>query len=316
MRISAVIITRNEAHNIRDCLESVKWCDEAIIVDSMSEDATPAIARESGARVIQTEDWPGFGPQKNRAVDAATGDWILSLDADERVDDALRDEILRAIATGSADGYELPRLSQFCGRFIRHGGWYPDHVTRLFRRGKGRFTDSLVHERLVLEGQLGRLFQPLIHYSYRDYSDVLRKIDSYSTAGAAQAFRNGRTSSPLAAAGHGVWAFLRTWLLRGSILDGAEGFGVALMNGQASYYKYQKLWYLGKRPLSLPARPAPATPATLAGPAMSASAPVAAPASTSPTTVCAPTPAPVSTPAPAATRTPDADSASTPRDSQ
>ncbi|MCG5260102.1 glycosyltransferase family 2 protein [Cupriavidus gilardii] len=247
MKLSVVIITRNEAHNIQACLESVKWCDEAIIVDCMSADATPAIAREMGARVIQTEDWPGFGPQKNRAVDAATGDWILSIDADERVSPALRDEILAAIASDSADGYEMPRLSQFCGRFIRHGGWYPDYVTRLFRRGRGRFSEALVHESLIVQGRLGRLREPLTHYSYRDYSDVLRKIDSYSSAGARQAFSRGQRSTPLAAAGHGLWAFLRTWLLRRSILDGAEGFGVALMNAQASYYKYLKLWYLGRQ---------------------------------------------------------------------
>ncbi len=247
MKLSVVIITRNEAHNIQACLESVKWCDEAIIVDCMSADATPAIARDMGARVIQTEDWPGFGPQKNRAVDAATGDWILSIDADERVSPALRDEILAAIASDSADGYEMPRLSQFCGRFIRHGGWYPDYVTRLVRRGQGRFSDALVHESLIVQGRLGRLREPLTHYSYRDYSDVLRKIDSYSSAGARQAFCRGKRSSPLAAAGHGLWAFLRTWLLRRSILDGAEGFGVALMNAQASYYKYLKLWYLGRQ---------------------------------------------------------------------
>ncbi|WP_041680960.1 glycosyltransferase family 2 protein [Cupriavidus necator] len=252
MRISAVIITRNEAHNIRACLESVKWCDEAIIVDCMSADATREIAREMGACVVETADWPGFGPQKNRAVDAATGDWILSLDADERINDALRDEILQAVARQDHDGYEMPRLSEFCGRFIRHGGWYPDYVTRLFRRGKGRFTDALVHEHLAVDGRVGRLTQALIHHSYRDYSDVLRKVEAYSTAGAMQAFRSGKRSTPAAALGHGLWAFLRTWLLRGSILDGTEGFGVALMNGQASYYKYLKLWHLQRQPEQLP----------------------------------------------------------------
>ncbi|MBF6988821.1 glycosyltransferase family 2 protein [Cupriavidus sp. IK-TO18] len=252
MRISAVIITRNEAHNIRACLESVKWCDEAIIVDCMSEDATREIAREMGARVVETADWPGFGPQKNRAVDAASGDWILSLDADERIGEALRDEILQSIARADADGYEMPRLSEFCGRFIRHGGWYPDYVTRVFRNGKGRFTDALVHERLIVEGRVGRLTQALIHHSYRDYSDVLRKVESYSSAGALQALRSGKRSSPAGALGHGLWAFLRTWLIRGSILDGTEGFGVALMNGQASYYKYLKLWHLQRQPEQSP----------------------------------------------------------------
>jgi glycosyltransferase involved in cell wall biosynthesis len=241
MRVSAVIITRNEANNIGPCLDSVAWCDEAIIVDWASQDDTVAIARKAGATVIQTQDWPGFGPQKNRAVAAATGDWILSLDADERVSPALRAEIEAHLASAAGHALALPRLSAFCGTFVRHGGWYPDYVTRVFRRGRGRFTDDLVHERLVVDDPEIRLREPLIHHSYRTYSDVLRKIDAYSSAGAQQAFQRGKRSSMLAAAGHGLWAFVRTYLVKRGFLDGSTGFGVALMNAQASYYKYAKL---------------------------------------------------------------------------
>lgn len=241
MKISAVIITRNESRNIAACLDSVAWCDERIIVDWSSEDDTVVLARAAGATVIQTPDWPGFGLQKNRAIAACTGDWILSIDADERVTVALRREIEAHLADGSGAALAVPRLSAFCGTFVRHAGWYPDYVTRVFRRGRGRFTDDLVHEHLQVDDPIVRLRQPLIHHSYRSYADVLRKIDSYSSAGAQQAFQRGKRSSIAAAAGHGLWAFVRTYLLKRGFLDGAAGFGVALMNAQASYYKYAKL---------------------------------------------------------------------------
>ncbi|WP_342050654.1 MULTISPECIES: glycosyltransferase family 2 protein [unclassified Cupriavidus] len=244
MKISAVLITKNEAHNIAECLASVSWCDRAIIVDSGSTDGTVEIARSLGADVYQTDTWPGFGPQKNLALSKVQTEWVLSIDADERVTPELRDEILAAIESGSADAYEMPRLSRFCGRFIRHGGWYPDYLTRVFRVGKARFTDDLVHENVVADQPVARLRTPLLHYTYDDFSQVLRKIDQYSTLGAQQAFRRGKTATVASALGHGVWAFLRTWVFRRGFLDGAQGLGVALMNGQASYYKYVKLWLL------------------------------------------------------------------------
>lgn len=246
MKISVVLITKNEAHNIRACLESVSWCDRAIIVDSGSEDGTVELARGMGAEVFQTTSWPGFGPQKNLAlskVDADT-DWVFSIDADERVTPELREAILAAAASDTAHAYEMPRLSRFCGRFIHHGGWYPDYVTRLFRRGHARFSDDLVHERLIVDGTTARLASPLLHYTYDDFSQVLRKIDQYSTLGATQGLARGKTATPASAVLHGAWAFLRTYLLRRGFLDGGQGLGVALMNGQASYYKYIKLWHL------------------------------------------------------------------------
>ncbi|MEE2979658.1 MAG: glycosyltransferase family 2 protein [Pseudomonadota bacterium] len=244
MKISVVVITKNEAHNLRACLESVSWCDRAIIVDSGSTDGTVELARSLGADVFVTDSWPGFGPQKNIALSKVDTEWVLSLDADERVTPELRADILSAIDSATQSVYAMPRLSQFCGRFIRHAGWYPDRVVRLFRRGAARFSDDLVHEKLIFEGTVGMLEHPLLHYSYRDYSDVLRKIEAYSSAGARQAYAAGKRATPGKALAHGVWAFLRTYVVRLGVLDGVQGFGVACMNAQASYYKYIKLWHL------------------------------------------------------------------------
>ena len=152
--LSVVIITKNEAHNIRACLESAAWADEIIVVDSGSTDDTIAIAREFTSQVYQ-HDWPGFGAQKNRALSYASRDWVLSLDADERVTSELRSQIIKAMGSARENGFYLPRLSQFCGQFIKHSGWYPDYVLRLFKREKGLFSDDLVHESVILQGPSG-----------------------------------------------------------------------------------------------------------------------------------------------------------------
>lgn len=246
-RLSAILITRNEAHNLPDCLASLQGlADEIVIVDNGSSDGTVALAEAQGARVIRTDDWPGFGPQKNRALDAARGDWVLSIDADERVTPALADEIRQAIAADGDAAWEMPRLSWYCGRFIRHSGWRPDHVLRLFRRGQARFSDDLVHERVVTAQPVRRLRHDLLHYSYRDFSQVLAKTDAYSTASANQAFARGKRATFAAALGHGLWAFVRTYVLRAGFLDGAHGLALAISNAEASYYKYLKLWLLGQ----------------------------------------------------------------------
>src|SRR5579864_2731534 len=161
-RLSAIVITKNEAANIGDCLESLAFCDERIVVDCGSADDTAAIAQGKAARVV-FRAWNGFGPQKNFALSLAQGDWVLSLDADERVPPDLAAAIAAALQRDDADGYEFPRLSSFCGRPMRHSGWYPDYVMRLVRRGRARFTDVLVHERLVCDGVIRRLAPALIH---------------------------------------------------------------------------------------------------------------------------------------------------------
>jgi glycosyltransferase involved in cell wall biosynthesis len=277
MKLSVIIITNNEEGNIQACLESVAFAGQWIIVDSGSTDATVEIARRFGATVIQTPDWPGFGPQKNRALDAADGDWILSLDADERIPGDLREEILAvtgaANGKGSAadgamaradqgapgrDAYEMPRLSSYCGRFIHHSGWRPDHILRLFKRGAARFSDDLVHERLVLREApgpglgVGRLKSSIVHYSYRDDEAYLRKLQQYSTLGARQAFAAGKRCGFGSALSHATAGFVRSYFLRRGFLDGAAGLMVAFSTAESTYHKYFKLMLLseaeGRRP--------------------------------------------------------------------
>lgn len=253
MKLSVIIITKNEAQNIGDCLASVAFADQWIIVDSSSVDGTVAIARAAGATVIETADWPGFGPQKNRALAAASGDWVLSLDADERVSDELQAEIMRVIGAAQHDAYALPRLSSFCGHFIRHSGWYPDYILRLFKRGVAQFSDDLVHERVLTQVVNGRLLEPIIHYSYRNDDDYLRKLAQYSTLGARQAFDAGKRSSFGGALSHSLAAFLRCYVFKRGFLDGAPGLMVALSAAESTYHKYFKLMLLSREaPLAAP----------------------------------------------------------------
>ena len=240
-KLSVIIIAKNEAANIGACIESVSWADEIIVVDSGSTDDTASLARGMGAQVYEHPDWPGFGPQKNRALGYATGVWVFSIDADERVTAALRAELEQAMREAQADGYFCPRLSQFCGTFIHHCGWYPDYVLRLFRRGAGRFSDSLVHESVLLTGKSDRLKTPLLHYSYLTLGDVERKVEQYSTAAAQQMFIAGKRASLAGAILSGAWAFLRTYVMRLGVLDGVAGWRIAGMNARTTYLKYNKL---------------------------------------------------------------------------
>jgi glycosyltransferase involved in cell wall biosynthesis len=245
-RLSAIVITRNEARNIAACLDSVAFCDERIVVDSGSTDDTMAIARAKGANVSD-HPWQGFGAHKNHALSLATGDWVLSLDADERVTPELAAAIKAAIADGRPDGYEFPRLSSFCGRPMRHSGWHPDYVLRLFRRGRARFTDVIVHERVVCDGPIARLAPPLIHHPVVRLEDALSRMDRYSTLSAQAIVTSGRRVGFMTGIGHGIGAFLRTYVLRLGFLDGAEGFLLAVANAEGSYYRYMKAWIESRR---------------------------------------------------------------------
>ncbi|MEI7456657.1 MAG: glycosyltransferase family 2 protein [Nitrosomonadales bacterium] len=239
--LSVIIIAKNEAANIGACIQSVAWADEIIVVDSGSTDRTVSIAREMGAQVYLHADWPGFGPQKNRALCYASFEWIFSIDADERVTPELRAELEQSMRDSTADGYFCPRLSQFCGTFIHHCGWYPDYVLRLFRRGAGRFSDSLVHESVLLTGKTARLKSPLLHYSYLTTDDVERKVSHYSSAAARQMFEAGKRSSLTGAMLSGGWAFMRTYVIRLGVLDGSAGWSIACMNARTTYLKYRNL---------------------------------------------------------------------------
>ncbi len=239
-KLSVIIITKNEAKNIRACLESVKWADEIIVVDSGSSDATVEICLELGAQV-HIHDWPGFGLQKNRALSYATHEWVFSIDADERITTDLQAQLIQAMADDAKEGFYVPRLSQFCGKFIRHSGWYPDYVLRLFRRIKGRFSDDLVHERVILEGTAGQLSSPLLHFSYLNEADVQRKTEQYARAGAIQMYHTGKNASFVDAPLRASWAFIRTFCFRCGFLDGTAGFNIALMNARTTYLKYDQL---------------------------------------------------------------------------
>jgi glycosyltransferase involved in cell wall biosynthesis len=244
-RLSAIIITKNEAANIGACLDSVAFCDERIVVDGGSDDDTMKIAKDQGAQVV-ARHWQGFGPQKNYALSLATGDWILSIDADERVTPALAQAISAAVAQNSANCYEMPRRSSFLGREMRYSAWSPDHVLRLFRRGHARFSDDLVHERVVCDDPIARLEQPLLHYPIGRIEDALSRMDRYSTAGAEMLIASGRRVSFASGITHGLWSFFRTYVLRRGFLDGREGFLLAVANAEGAYYRYMKAWLMSR----------------------------------------------------------------------
>jgi glycosyltransferase involved in cell wall biosynthesis len=240
-RLSVIIITKNEARNIADCLHSVAFADERIVLDSGSADTTVELARAAGAQVYTTPDWPGFGLQKNRALALATGDWVLSLDADERITEPLKAQIQCAITEPRAEVYAIPRLSSFLGAYMRHSGWYPDYVPRLFMRGSARFSDDRVHERLVFDGTPARLTEHMLHYSFRSVDEVLGKLNSYSTARAADLTAQGKRGGLRKALAHGLWTFIRTYFLRAGFLDGRRGLMLAISNAEGTYYRYLKM---------------------------------------------------------------------------
>lgn len=243
--LSVVVITRDEAARLERCLRSVAFAGEIVVVDSGSTDDTVAIARRLGARVEITPDWPGFGAQKNRALALARGRWVLSLDADEWLDEALAAEVARIVAAPPADrAWRLPRLSSFCGQWMRHGGWYPDRVLRLFPREGARFSDDRVHERLLWSGRSADLdgHGHLLHESMVTLTVANDKMNRYSSGRAADLAARGRRGGLGRAIGHGLWAFVRTWILRRGFLDGRLGFVLAVHNAEASYYRYLKIW--------------------------------------------------------------------------
>lgn len=244
---SVVIITRNEAAKIADCLASVAWADEVIVLDGSSSDQTVAIAEDLGAKVFSETEWLGFGIQKQRAVSHASHDWILSLDADERISDALREEIEQVLRQPKHSGYFIPRLSSYCGAFIHHSGWRPDYVLRLFNKTQGGFNDAKVHEKVELTGSTERLRNDIIHYSFDDLETVLHKVNHYSTLGAEKMYAKGKRCGLGTALIKGWWAFMRTWVLQRGFLDGREGLMLALSNAEGTYYKYAKLALMSRK---------------------------------------------------------------------
>jgi glycosyltransferase involved in cell wall biosynthesis len=244
--ISVIIIAMNEAHDIADTIASVsRWCREVIVFDSGSVDGTQALCRSLGAKVFDT-DWPGDGPQKNRALAQATGEWVICLDADEQISEPLRREILETLPKTHWAAFSTPRLSSFCGRQMYHCGWWPDRIVRIFRRTQGRFTDVRTHTHVVVVGETGKLGNPILHRAIPEIGESLEKMNLYSTEGACSLFESGKQSSFFKAISHGFWAFLRTYVLRMGFLDGKHGFMLSVLNAEGTYYRYIKLWLMQK----------------------------------------------------------------------
>lgn len=244
-RLSVVLIVRNEAANLRACLDSVKWADEIVVVDSGSHDDTTAIAREYTDKVFVERDWQGYGVQRQRAQAHASGDWILMVDADERVTPALRAAIETVVARDDRNVVgAVPRLSFCFGRFIRHGGWYPDYVTRLYPRARARYRDDPVHEKVHPDPGMStvRLNGDLLHYTYRNLEHYLVKSASYAAAWATVRARDGRRASLTQGVLHGVACFMRMYVLRAGFLDGRAGLLLALLSAHSTFAKYADLW--------------------------------------------------------------------------
>lgn len=249
--LSVALITLNEAANLPRTLASVRWAQEIVIVDSGSTDGTPEVARQAGARLFQ-EQWKGFGAQKNSAISRATGDWILSLDADEEVSSELAAEI-QALLTGESpfSAYRIPRRNHFLGRPLRHGGYWPDPKLRLFRRGAAQFEDRPVHESMQSTGPVGMLRNPLLHHCYPTLEDYIGHMNRYSTAGAQMLVSAGRAPRSLPAL---AWTalvnpaatFLYNYIFRLGFLDGREGLLQHLNHSVYIHWKYAKAWRAAK----------------------------------------------------------------------
>jgi glycosyltransferase involved in cell wall biosynthesis len=248
-KLSVTIITRNEAADIGEALASVAWADEIVVVDSESTDETVAIARRQNARV-EVRAWPGYVDQKNYAASLASYDWILSLDADERVTPALRDDIRALMARAEAiehAAFRIPRVTWHLGRWIRTTDWYPDYQLRLYDRRRAKWMGQYVHEAVSVRGTSGRLHGELQHYAYRDISDHLETIDRYTTYAAKQMLESGRRATLLQIAGHPPLAFLRNYIAHGGIRDGVPGFVISAMNAYYVFLKFAKLWERQRR---------------------------------------------------------------------
>jgi glycosyltransferase involved in cell wall biosynthesis len=237
-RLSAIIITRNEAANLPDCLASLAFCDEIIVVDNASTDGTAEIAVKAGAHVIEKPEFAGFGAQKQAALDAATGDWVLSIDADERVPEALAREIRAAIERDDHAGYRIKRKTFFLGRYLKHGGWYPDRVLRLARRAGARFSKDAVHERLDVNGSVGDLETDMLHMSYRTIDDVLAKQRRYAVLSAQARRARGARGGLAVALVRGSLTFLNHYLLQLGFLDGSRGLVAAIARAQECFWRY------------------------------------------------------------------------------
>jgi glycosyltransferase involved in cell wall biosynthesis len=241
-KLSVTVITLNEAANIGDCLRAVAWADDILVVDSGSTDGTPDLARACGARVI-ARDWPGYSEQKNFAAAQAAHDWVLSVDADERVTPDLAAEIRSVLAGDPSEaGFRMPRVTWHLGRWIRTTDWYPDYQLRLYHRARATWPPRRVHESVAASGEVGRLRGELQHFAYRDLRHHFATMDRYTTLAAEDMRASGRRAGVLDLTLHPLAAFLRNYVLRRGVLDGMAGFIVSAMNAYYVFLKFAKLW--------------------------------------------------------------------------
>lgn len=255
--ITAIVITRDEAAHIGACLESLAWTDEQIVIDCGSTDDTVAIAQARGARV-ETRPWPGYGAQKNVAAALAAHDWIVSVDADERVSPVLAAEMRRIVEGDSAcGGYQMRRVSFHLGAWIRATDWYPDWQLRLYDRRRATWRETRVHESVDVEGPVGRLAAELQHLPYRDLADHIDTINRYSTLAAAALVERGATSGPLRAIGHFTFAFFRNYVLRLGVTAGGPGLVISFINAYYVWLKCIKVWATPRAPRATGSPPAP-----------------------------------------------------------
>lgn len=247
MKLSVVIITKNEEHNIRRCLESVKWADEIILIDSQSTDNTVEIAGEYGVKIFSPE-WRGYGPAKQEGVNNATGEWILSIDADEEATPELTEEIKKILtADENYDGYLINRHTNFMGKWINHCGWYPDYLLRLFRKGSGNFNDAVIHEKVEINGKTRELKSELLHYSYPTLEAYLERLNQYTTLGAEVALANGKKAGNFDIVFRPFISFIDHFLTHQGFQDGIEGFVISVMSSVSVMVKYVKLRHLQKK---------------------------------------------------------------------
>lgn len=242
------VITKNEAGNLSDCLKSVDFAEQIVVVDSGSIDDTVTIASDFGCDVF-IEPWRGFGPQKQFAIDQCRNSWVLVLDADERIpkDTALAIKKLVLSPLTAANGFSFPRKNFFQERWIRHAGWWPDRVVRLFRKNMGRMTQVKVHESVEVDGLVEALVYPIEHLTEGRLSQILQKIDLYSTLGAEEAFVEGKTATMWSAAFRAKLTFLQNYILRLGCLDGSQGLTLAITDAVNKFFKYAKLAEMNKQ---------------------------------------------------------------------
>jgi glycosyltransferase involved in cell wall biosynthesis len=240
MKISATIITFNEERNVARVIESLRCCDEVLVLDSGSNDRTVEIATKLGARVVEAS-WHGYAAQKNIAADLAAHEWILSLDADESLSEALEAEIWQIKKSGPKfDGYTVPRLAQYLGRWILHSGWYPDRKVRLFNKSKAKWVGDFVHESVKVEGRIGHLKSNLLHFTCNSLSEHLRSMDGYTTLAAQELASNGKPVALAKLLLDPPWTFFRTYVLKLGFLDGPEGLAIAYTAAFYNFVKYSK----------------------------------------------------------------------------